>query len=374
MDPASIITIVSGVIAIVQAFSKGAVALQEWRKKRKQKKTCEEELQNSLEAGGPTVISEYKKCLAKYGEVFNKGDGMCLSMPTGTSALTPFTDISKLSLMKTKMHLDLAVVEVLLKVARAPQDSMKLDPLVLYNISEQAGKSALTAMAELCQRIHVRAPVSRSSSRHQEALRSPSSSLSTITKFADQPAEAFTLGTAESIADEDEQRDKGEPTCHCSVDPENLRAIAGSNCSAVPSTLSLPRQRARKPASLQIPRQMSHRPAILPLQIPQHSLTPKTLSPSSIILYSAPPAIRSFSDPFSAQVCYSPFSPSPSIRSFSSQPTSARLESLSSRVSTPTRSTVEILREAAEDEATRWAALDSPRSPNLHETCVFRND
>jgi hypothetical protein len=75
MDPASIIGIISGVIAIAGAFKKGAESFQKWRKERKAKKTAEEELQNSLEEGGPTVKSKYDKQLKKYGEIFGKGDG-----------------------------------------------------------------------------------------------------------------------------------------------------------------------------------------------------------------------------------------------------------------------------------------------------------
>jgi hypothetical protein len=80
MDPASTLGIIAGAVSIVKAFQEGRDLFQIWRKKRKTRKPGEEELENSLETGGPTVESEWKKLSREYGRAFDDGDGITIQV------------------------------------------------------------------------------------------------------------------------------------------------------------------------------------------------------------------------------------------------------------------------------------------------------
>lgn len=143
--------------------------------------------------------------------------------------------------MTTAMHLDLAVVDVLIKFAMAPRQSTGLDLMALWQISEQARKGALRTMAEFCQRIHIQAPILRSlGGGHQQLHRPPSPAFST-SRFAAQPRDAYTFGTAESIQDEADQREESALPPPAFVpqpvlDTQNYRNSPGVNYSPSSAT------------------------------------------------------------------------------------------------------------------------------------------
>jgi hypothetical protein len=66
---------VDAVAVITDAFSEGAKRFQTWREKRKNRKSGEAELSDSLESGKPDVEAEYEKLKERYGEGFEMGDG-----------------------------------------------------------------------------------------------------------------------------------------------------------------------------------------------------------------------------------------------------------------------------------------------------------
>jgi len=76
MDPVSAIGLVGSIIGIAGAFRTGYKSFRTWRKKRKAKKSAEQELENSLDIGSLTVETAYDKHHKIHGFVFANGDGI----------------------------------------------------------------------------------------------------------------------------------------------------------------------------------------------------------------------------------------------------------------------------------------------------------
>lgn len=110
-------------------------------------------------------------------------------------------EILKRCLTQTQAQFHTTVLNILNASLMIPNRLTDLEPTSLWRASEDARKKTVTHMIDFCQRIRIRAPIPRPFGSRQEpvTLRSPTLS----SRFAVQPYEYYTYGTAVSLRDSD---------------------------------------------------------------------------------------------------------------------------------------------------------------------------